>query len=68
MRRPVMPTMRAKAICVVQIATLVLAIVPAIMPPASALRAAVGLLALCYSFLVDTLWLWRRRGSHSFQN
>jgi hypothetical protein len=57
-----MQTLRAKAICVVQTATLVLAIVPAIAQPASALLAAVGLLALCYSFLVDTLWLWRRRG------
>jgi phosphatidylglycerophosphate synthase len=61
MRRPLVPTMRAKAICVVQIATLVLAIVPSIGPPASARLAAGGLLALCYSFLVDTLWLWRRR-------
>lgn len=64
MRRPLIPTMRAKAICVVQIATLVLAIVPSIAPPASALLAAGGLLALCYSFLVDTLWLWRQRRIH----
>jgi phosphatidylglycerophosphate synthase len=61
MRRPLTPTLRARAICVVQIATLVLAIVPAITPPASPLVAAVGLVALCYSFFVDTVWLWRRR-------
>jgi phosphatidylglycerophosphate synthase len=61
MRRPLMPTMRARAICVVQIATLMLAILPDITPPGSALLAAAGLLALCSSFLVDTLWLWRRR-------
>jgi phosphatidylglycerophosphate synthase len=61
MRRPLLQTLRAKAICVAQIATLMLAIVPAIAPPASALLAAAGLLALCYSFLVDTVWLWRRR-------
>jgi phosphatidylglycerophosphate synthase len=61
MRRPLTPTLRARAICVVQIATLVLAIVPAITPPASAVVAAVGLVALCYSFFVDTLWLWQRR-------
>jgi phosphatidylglycerophosphate synthase len=61
MRRPLKPTLRARAICVVQVATLVLAIVPAITPPASPLVAAVGLVALCYSFFVDTLWLWRHR-------
>jgi phosphatidylglycerophosphate synthase len=61
MQRPLQPTVRAKAICVVQIATLVVAIVPAITPPASAVLPAIGLLALCYSFFVDTLWLWRRR-------
>jgi len=29
-------------------------------PPASEWLAAVSLAALVYSFLVDTLWLWRR--------
>jgi hypothetical protein len=33
--------------------------VPAIAPPLSAVIAALGLAALCYSFLVDTLRLWR---------
>ena len=61
MRRPLMQTLRAKVICVVQIASLMLAIIPTIAPPAGALLAAAGLLALCYSFLVDTLWLWRHR-------
>ena len=62
MRRPLTPTLRGKTICIVQIAALILAIVPVITPPASTLAAAVGLLALCYSFLVDTLWLWRTAG------
>lgn len=59
MRRPLTPTLRGRVICVVQIASLIIAIVPAITPPASSIVAAIGLLALSYSFLVDTLWLWR---------
>ena len=60
MRSPLASTRRAKIICVVQIVALIVAIAPAVAPPASSLVAAVGLLALCYSFLVDTLRLWRR--------
>jgi phosphatidylglycerophosphate synthase len=60
MRSPLASTRRAKIICVVQIVALILAMAPAVAPPASSLVAAVGLLALCYSFLVDTLRLWRR--------
>jgi hypothetical protein len=39
---------------------LIVAIAPTIAPPTSALVAAAALLALCYSFLVDTLRLQRR--------
>ena len=60
MRSPLASTLRAKIICVLQIATLVVAMAPTIAPPSSSLIAAVGLLALCYSFLVDTLRLWRQ--------
>jgi phosphatidylglycerophosphate synthase len=59
MRRPLAPTARARAICVIQVATLIAAIVPAVTYPASASIAALGLLALGYSFLADTLRLWR---------
>ena len=59
MRRPLSPSLRGRAICVVQIVALILATVPIIEPPASTCIAAVGLLALCYSFLVDTWRLWR---------
>jgi phosphatidylglycerophosphate synthase len=59
MRQPLAPTLRGRIICTVQTAALVLAIVPAIAPPLSAVIAALGLAALCYSFLVDTLRLWR---------
>jgi phosphatidylglycerophosphate synthase len=51
---------RRQAICVVQIGGLMLALTPAITPPASTLLAGIALAALCYSFLVDTLWLWHR--------
>jgi phosphatidylglycerophosphate synthase len=50
---------RRQAICVVQIAALTLAMVPAIEPPASTLLAAAALIALGFSFLSDAVWLWR---------
>jgi phosphatidylglycerophosphate synthase len=59
MRQPLAPTLRGRIICVVQTAALVLAIVPPIMPPVSTVIAALGLAAICYSFVVDTLRLWR---------
>lgn len=60
MRSPLTPSLRAKTICVAQIAGLILALLPAVAPPVSSLVAAASLAALCYSFLVDTIWLWRR--------
>jgi phosphatidylglycerophosphate synthase len=65
LRRPLVPTRRARVICVVQIAALLLAIVPAITPPLSAMIAAAGLTLLSYSFLADTLRLWRQATSSS---
>jgi phosphatidylglycerophosphate synthase len=60
MREPLLPSVRRKAICVVQTVGLILTILPPIVPPGSEWLAAVSLAALVYSFLVDTLWLWRR--------
>ena len=60
LRAPLPPSRRRQAICVVQIAALTLAMVPAIQPPASALLAGAALAALSCSFLIDTAWLWRR--------
>jgi phosphatidylglycerophosphate synthase len=60
MREPLFPSVRRKAICVVQTAGLILTILPPIVPPASEWLAAGSLAALVYSFLIDTLWLWRR--------
>ena len=59
LRGPLSPTLRGKAICVVQFVGLSLTIVPAIRPPFSSLLAAVTLAALVYSFWVDVLRLWR---------
>jgi phosphatidylglycerophosphate synthase len=59
MQGPLTPTLRGRIICTVQTTALVLAIVPAITPPLSTVIAALGLAALGYSFLVDTLRLWR---------
>jgi phosphatidylglycerophosphate synthase len=59
LQRPLPPSRRRQTICVVQIVALSLALVPAVAPPFSRLLAAAALLTLFYSFLVDTVWLWR---------
>jgi phosphatidylglycerophosphate synthase len=59
LRQPLPPSRRRQTICVVQIVGLVLAVAPVVTPPLSTVLAAVSLLTLCYSFLVDTLWLWQ---------
>lgn len=61
MRQPLPPTERGKVVCVVQIVVLLLVLLPMVVPPGSAVLAALGLVALSYSFMVDTLWLWRTR-------
>jgi phosphatidylglycerophosphate synthase len=60
MKGPLAPTYRAKIVCVVQIVGLIVAVAPVVPPSISSVAAALALLALCYSFLVDTLRLWRR--------
>ena len=61
MRRQEPPSLRRKAICVVQIVGLSLVLLPFIVPPVSAWWCAALLALLTYSFGVDTLWLWRHR-------
>jgi phosphatidylglycerophosphate synthase len=63
MARPLPSSLRGRVICVVQIGALIIAVAPIIPPQAATVLAAAGLTALCYSFLVDTLWLARRRGT-----
>jgi phosphatidylglycerophosphate synthase len=65
LRRPLSPTVRGKTICVVQILGLLIALLPIITPPASAIVAGVALAALVYSFAVDIAWLWTQRGGRA---
>ena len=58
MQQQLFHSVRRKAICVVQIAGLTLALLPEIPAPISSPIAALSLAALSYSFLVDAIWLW----------
>jgi phosphatidylglycerophosphate synthase len=60
LKAPLMPSRRRQTICVVQILALTIALLPAVEPPVSTMLAAAALGSLTYSFLVDTVWLWRR--------
>jgi phosphatidylglycerophosphate synthase len=60
MRGPLTPTLRGKTVCVLQIVVLLVVMTPAITPPASTAIAAAGVLALGWSFAIDTGRLWRQ--------
>jgi hypothetical protein len=53
---------RRQTICVVQVVSLILCLVPVVAPPASAGIALLGLVALIASFATDVVWLARARG------
>jgi len=57
MERPLEPSRRRRIVCVVQVAALIAAIEPFVLPPISTAVAALGLGILAGSFLVDTRWL-----------
>lgn len=59
MRRELAPSVRRKVVCVLQVVALVLCLAPLLPPAMSALCAALGVIALLGSFLIDTLWLVR---------
>jgi phosphatidylglycerophosphate synthase len=61
LRASLEPSRRRQTVCVLQIATLAGVLLPAIEPPVSAWLAGAALAALTYSFLVDSVWLWRHR-------
>ena len=61
MEAPLPPSLRRKAVCVVQIAALGIVVSPLVAAPASTALAAVTLAALPWSFGVDLLWLRRQR-------
>lgn len=58
MRRPLPPSSRRQVICVVQICGLVLAMLPFVPSSVQTAAAAITLLVLSGSFLVDTAWLY----------
>ena len=52
--------LHARGARVVQIVSLLLAVIPVVTPPLSSIIALLGLISLSYSFTVDILWLLRR--------
>ena len=62
LERPLPPSLRRKAICVIQVITLIVALAPIIPAAASALIAGTGLALLVCSFAVEVAWLRRRAG------
>jgi phosphatidylglycerophosphate synthase len=63
--RPLRPSFRRQAVCVVQVGGLIVTVLPSVVRPASAIIAAGALIVLSYSFLVDVTWLARNRGDGS---
>jgi hypothetical protein len=61
MGRPLLPSTRRQAVCVIQLCGLMLALAPFVPSPLSAQIAALSLAALAWSFWVDVHWLWQRR-------
>lgn len=55
------PSLRRKFVCVLQVSTLCLILVPAVTAPVSAYLAAAALTMLVMSFAIDTVYLLRRR-------
>ena len=62
---PLSPTLRGKAVAVVQMLALGFAIVPALPTLASTVVAALALAALAWSFAIDVRRLWRARRTSS---
>lgn len=61
LRTELPPSLRRKAICVLQIAALSLLLLPSVAPPISTTIAATALTALVWSFAVDIRWLLMAR-------
>lgn len=59
---PLPPRKRRQAICVAQVAALILAVVPGVPPDVASPLCLLGLAALVYSFAVDVVWLACRAG------
>jgi phosphatidylglycerophosphate synthase len=61
LRAPLPDRFRRKAVCVLQIGTLVLLLAPPIGPGVAWAPAALATAALVWSFAIDIAWLWRNR-------
>ncbi len=59
--RPLPPSRRRQAVCVLQIVSLIVGLAPIVPPLAAGALAAAGLVALTASFAADVAWLARRR-------
>ncbi|MEQ1580748.1 MAG: CDP-alcohol phosphatidyltransferase family protein [Steroidobacteraceae bacterium] len=57
MRGALLPSRRRQTVCVIQIAVMLAVLLPFIASPLSDALSAATLCLLCYSFLVDVLWL-----------
>jgi phosphatidylglycerophosphate synthase len=63
--RPLRPSVRRQAVCVIQVGGLIITVLPTVDRPASAIVGAAALIVLAYSFLVDVIWLARDRRDRS---
>ena len=63
--RPLRPSVRRQAVCVIQVGGLIITVLPTVDRPASAIVAAAALIVLACSFLVDVIWLARDRRDRS---
>ena len=63
MNAPLPPSFRRKAVCVVRIVGLILAVAPLTTVPLSVFVSLLTLVSLLWSFRVDVVWLWQHGGS-----
>lgn len=61
LRRPLPPSLRRKLICVWQVASLLVALLPFVSPLWAMLCVGLALVLLLYSFASDVAWLYRHR-------
>lgn len=65
LNRPLPDSFRRKTICVWQIVTLMVAILPPVPPMFASVTLATALLLLAWSFMTDVYWLYERRFHHA---
>lgn len=68
LKRPLPERFRRKLVCVWQVASLLIALLPIVSPVQAGLILAFALVLLGLSFAIDVAWLWRQRDTHSVPN